>query len=66
MYKRQELTKEEKKVFLEAAKALEKDLKTAKTKKAAEEAVREAQQNMKQLEKESDVYKRQGVDGNPP
>lgn len=48
-----ELSKEEKKVFLEAAKALEKDLKTAKTKKAAEEAVREAQQNMKQLEKES-------------
>lgn len=47
------LSKEEKKVFLEAAKALEKDLKTAKTKKAAEEAVREAQQNMKQLEKES-------------
>lgn len=48
-----ELSKEEKKVFLEAAKALEKDLKTAKTKKAAEEAVREAQQNMKQLEKKS-------------
>lgn len=48
-----ELSKDEKKVFLEAAKALEKDLKTAKTKKAAEEAVREAQQNMKQLEKES-------------
>lgn len=48
-----ELSKEEKKVFLEAAKALEKDLKTAKTQKAAEEAVREAQQNMKQLEKES-------------
>lgn len=48
-----ELSKEEKKVFLEAAKALEKDLKTAKTKKAAEEAVRKAQQNMKQLEKES-------------
>lgn len=48
-----ELSKEEKKIFLEAAKALEKDLKTAKTKKAAEEAVREAQQNMKQLEKES-------------
>lgn len=48
-----ELSKEEKKVFLEAAKALEKDLKTAKSKKAAEEAVREAQQNMKQLEKES-------------
>lgn len=48
-----ELSKEEKKAFLEAAKALEKDLKTAKTKKAAEEAVREAQQNMKQLEKES-------------
>ena len=48
-----ELSKEEKKVFLEAAKALEKDMKTAKTKKAAEEAVREAQQNMKQLEKES-------------
>lgn len=48
-----EFSKEEKKVFLEAAKALEKDLKTAKTKKAAEEAVREAQQNMKQLEKES-------------
>ena len=48
-----ELSKEEKKVFLEAAKALEKDLKTAKTKKAAEEAVRGAQQNMKQLEKES-------------
>ena len=48
-----ELSKEEKKVFLEAAKALEKNLKTAKTKKAAEEAVREAQQNMKQLEKES-------------
>ncbi len=48
-----ELSKEEKKVFLEAAKTLEKDLKTAKTKKAAEEAVREAQQNMKQLEKES-------------
>lgn len=48
-----ELSKEEKKVFLEAAKALEKDLKTAKTKKAAEEAVREAQRNMKQLEKES-------------
>ena len=47
------LSKEEKKFFLEAAKALEKDLKTAKTKKAAEEAVREAQQNMKQLEKES-------------
>lgn len=47
------LSKEEKKVFLEAAKALEKDLKTTKTKKAAEEAVREAQQNMKQLEKES-------------
>lgn len=47
------LSKEEKKIFLEAAKALEKDLKTAKTKKAAEEAVREAQQNMKQLEKES-------------
>ena len=47
------LSKEEKKVFLEEAKALEKDLKTAKTKKAAEEAVREAQQNMKQLEKES-------------
>ena len=47
------LSKEEKKVFLEAAKALEKDLKTAKTKKAAEEAVREVQQNMKQLEKES-------------
>lgn len=47
------LSKEEKKVFLEAAKALEKDLKTAKTKKAAEEAVRKAQQNMKQLEKES-------------
>ena len=47
------LSKEEKKVFLEAAKALEKDLKTAKTKKAAEEAVREAPQNMKQLEKES-------------
>ena len=47
------LSKEEKKVFLEAAKALGKDLKTAKTKKAAEEAVREAQQNMKQLEKES-------------
>ncbi|WP_283123194.1 hypothetical protein [Anaerotignum lactatifermentans] len=48
-----EFSKEEKKFFLEAAKALEKDLKTAKTKKAAEEAVREAQQNMKQLEKES-------------
>ena len=48
-----ELSKEEKKIFLEAAKTLEKDLKTAKTKKAAEEAVREAQQNMKQLEKES-------------
>ena len=48
-----ELSKEEKKVFLEAAKALEKDLKAAKTKKAAEEAVREAQQNMKQLEKKS-------------
>lgn len=48
-----ELSKEEKKAFLEAAKALEKDLKTAKTKKAAEEAVREAQQNMKQLEKKS-------------
>lgn len=47
------LSKEEKKVFLEAAKALEKDLKTAKTKKAAEEAVRKAQQNMKQLEKDS-------------
>ena len=48
-----ELSKEEKKVYLEAAKSQEKDLKTAKTKKAAEEAVREAQQNMKQLEKES-------------
>lgn len=48
-----DLSKEEKKIFLEAAKTLEKDLKTAKTKKAAEEAVREAQQNMKQLEKES-------------
>lgn len=48
-----ELSREEKKTFLETTKTLEKELKTAKTKKAAEEAVREAQQRMKQLEKES-------------
>ncbi len=50
---KQDMTKEEEKIFAQAVKSLEKELKQSKTQKQAEDAIQQAQQEMKTLEKQS-------------